>query len=256
MISVIVCSIQSPQWSHHERNVDKTIGSDYEYIRIDNRENGYGICGAYNRGVTRSAGNILVFVHEDVFFMETGWGKVLVDKFSEDPSLGLIGVAGTQYLFQECPVWIAAGQPFIRGRVIHELNGGEKYYLTVFSWDKRDAEVVAVDGLFFAIRATLFDGNGIKFDEDRFDDFHFYDLDICMQVRKTHRLIVTWDILVKHLSAGTCDGNWKRAARKFLEKYCNELPATCVQKRPLSGKKKLGVNYDLKGIVRRLNTSF
>ena len=233
--------------NHHERNVKKTINTPHEYIRIDNRSNSHSLCSAYNEGVSKSRGDILVFVHEDVFFMEQNWGQVLIEKFSTDDSLGLIGVAGTQYLVADHPAWLAAGSPFLKGRVIHELNSEERYYLSVFSWDKADAEVVAVDGLFFAIRTSLF--NRIRFDEATFNHFHFYDLDICMQVRKTHRLIVTWDILVKHLSAGNCNSEWMEAGRRFLSKYRQDLPASCSPHHPQHGKKSFGENYNLKGIA-------
>ena len=93
--------------------------------------------------------------------------------------------------------------------------------MSVFSLDKGDAEVVAVDGLFFAVRRTLFER--IRFNETTFNAFHFYDLDICMQVRRTHRCIVTGDILVQHRSAGKPDGVWRDYGRRFLDKYKNEL---------------------------------
>jgi GT2 family glycosyltransferase len=247
-ISVIVCSREPPQWDVHEQNVARTVGLSHEYLRIHNQSGQYGICGAYNEGVKRATGSILVFVHEDVFFMEPGWGRVLLDKFESDPSLGLVGVAGTQYLTADHPAWLAAGEPFLRGRVIHEINNGESFYLTVFSWDKTDAEVVAVDGLFFAVRASIF--SEILFDSTTFDQFHFYDLDICMQIRRTHKLLVTWDILVKHLSQGTCDAAWQEAGRRFLEKYRQDLPAGCVPSAPVSGKITFGRNYQLKVFLR------
>ena len=105
--------------------------------------------------------------------------------------------AGTQYLFAEPPAWVAPGRPFIRGRVVHETDEGSRFYLTVFSWEQGDVDVVAVDGLFFAIRKSLF--SHVPFDREAvFDGFHFYDIDICMQVRRTHRIVVTPDISVKH----------------------------------------------------------
>ena len=217
MISVIVCSRKDPSWDMHERNVKKTVGTQFEYLRIDNSTNTYGLCAAYNEGIRHASGDILVFVHEDVFFMEGAWGALLESKFSTDQSLGLIGVAGTQYLFADVPGWVAAGRPYIKGHVVHEINQGAVYNLTVFDWQKEDMDVVAVDGLFFAIRKSLFDS--IAFDEKTFDRFHFYDLDICMQVRRTHRLVVTWDILVKHQSGGSFDELWKTYSALFLEKY-------------------------------------
>ena len=245
MISVIVCSRQPSAWDLHQRNVEKTVGCDHEYIRIDNTANAYGICSAYNNGVERARGDIFVFVHEDAFFMERGWGPALMRKFAENQRVGLVGVAGTQYLFADNPAWIRAGQPFIRGRVVHELDKGAKYILSVFSWDKTDAQVVAVDGLFFAIRASLFPG--IRFDEATFDKFHFYDLDICMQVRRTHTCIVTWDILLKHFSGGTADGQWIEAGRRFLKKYENDLPASTAAAAPGSGTYREAMHFDLRG---------
>ena len=247
MVSVIVCSKNPPEWTTHERNVGKTVGVPYEYLRMDNREKKTGICAAYNDGVKRAQGNILVFVHEDAFFMEPGWGRVLEQKFSADAKVGLVGVAGTQYLSRDSKSWASAGRPFIRGRVVHELNGGEDFMLTAFSLDKSDAEVVAVDGLFFAIKRELFER--VSFDEQTFDAYHFYDLDICMQVRRTHRLIVTWDLLLKHCSAGSSGEAWRESGRRFLEKYKDELPANCagIVQPDFSKKREFGQNFDLRG---------
>jgi glycosyltransferase involved in cell wall biosynthesis len=226
MISIIVCSRDPKFGDLHRKNIAKTIGCDYEYVSVDNSDNKYGICAAYNKGVEQAKGDLCVFIHEDCFFMEPGWGAALYSKFEKDPLLGGVGVAGTQYLFSTTPAWIAAGMPFIRGRVIHELRNGEMFVLTIFSWDKADAEVVAFDGLFFAIPKKLFDN--IRFDEKTFPGFHFYDLDICMQIRKTHRLLVTWDIMLKHFSGGNMNQVWLDYGKRFLEKYRSVLPVSCV----------------------------
>jgi GT2 family glycosyltransferase len=253
MISLIVCSKLDPSVTVHRRNVEKTAAERIEYIRIDNREPRTGICNAYNRAVAMAHGELLVFMHEDAFFMEKGWDAVLSEKFS-DPSIGLVGVAGTRYLFAEHPGWVAAGRPFIRGKVIHETKNGENFHLTVFSWDDKDSDVVAVDGLFFAIRKSLFDR--IAFDEATFDGFHFYDLDICMQVRKTHRLIVTSDIVIKHQSGGLFDAAWQKYAGRFLQKYATELPASCTGGEiPDLSRRVPFESFDLKGKVPQVTIS-
>jgi len=244
MISIITCSRKELSWDIHQRNVQKTAGSETEYIRIDNRSNRYNLCSAYNEGVRRATGEILVFMHEDVFFVEGGWAQKLTEKFSEE-SLGLIGVAGTQYLFADNPSWVAAGRPFIKGQVIHELNQGSSYFLTVFDWQSEDTPVVAVDGLFFAIRKSLFEQ--IRFDDITFDGFHFYDLDICMQIAKSHHLKVTTDILVKHLSGGSFDQSWKMYASRFINKYHSVLPAYCTSVTPDLSRRIPFENFDLKG---------
>lgn len=230
MISIIVCSGKESSYKTHCYHVSTTIGCKHEYIRIDNSDNKYGICAAYNIGVDKASGDILVFAHEDVFFITRDWGKLLEEKFKRNNSIGLIGIAGTQYLFQDNPFWVAAGRPFIKGRVVHENKNENRCILTVYSEEELDTEAVAADGLFFAVRKSLF--NKIRFDEKTFGQFHFYDLDICMQVRKTHKIIITSDILVKHFSCGSFKETWKCFGEKFINKYHNKLPTTCIDKIP------------------------
>ena len=62
LISVIVCSKQDHSWDDHERNIKKTVMESHEYIRIDNRFNAHSLCSAYNEGVSKALGEILVFV--------------------------------------------------------------------------------------------------------------------------------------------------------------------------------------------------
>jgi GT2 family glycosyltransferase len=246
MISVIVCSRTDPADTLHEGNVRRTAAQQPEYLRMDNRTSPSGICAVYNRAVSRAGGDILVFMHEDAFFMDTGWDTALMRSFA-DPRVGMAGIAGTQYLGADLPGWAAAGRPFIRGKVIHETGNGANFHLTVFSWESADVEVVAVDGLFFAVRKSLFDR--IRFDETTFDGFHFYDLDLCMQVRATHRIVVNADIAVKHRSGGSFDAAWQGYAERFQAKYRNELPAACVAERPDPAHRIPFENFDLKGRV-------
>lgn len=82
------------------------------------------------------------------------------------------------------------------------------------------------DGILLSIRRELF--SSIAFDAETFDGFHCYDLDICMQVRRTHRCMVTWDVLVKHLGRGNNSAGWSEAVRRFQEKHRGSLPASCV----------------------------
>jgi GT2 family glycosyltransferase len=251
MISVIVCTAREPNLaSIHERNVVKTVGEPCEYLGIDNRGARTGICAAYNRGVQAARGDILVFVHDDAFFLQPGWGTALGRKFGDEPKVGMVGVAGTQFLHRNRMSWTAAGRPFMRGRVVHDIEATGEFFMSAFATEPGDDEVVAVDGLFFAIRRDLFPR--IRFDEETFDGYHFYDLDICMQVRRSHTIIVTWDIVIKHCSEGNPDEVWRRYGRKFLAKYRDELPASCTPEVPDFSRERLpGLKFDLRGKARR-----
>lgn len=230
LISVIVCSRDLNRNKIHKEHIINSAGIPIEYILIDNSTNKHSLCSAYNEGVKKSNGDILLFLHDDVFIVTQNWAEIINTKFNQNHSMGALGVAGTSYLFDDDPFWCKAGRPFIKGKVIHENKNRGELVLTIFSDNNADEEVVALDGLFIAVRKKLF--NHISFDSETFNGFHLYDLDISMQIGNTSKLYVTEDLLVKHLSGGAFGKEWKKYAELFLNKYRNELPKSCTSEIP------------------------
>lgn len=74
MLSIIICS-RTKDLSHELRdNINQTIGVDYELIVIDNSLCNKSIFQAYNEGIEKSQGEILVFMHDDVKLCSSNWG--------------------------------------------------------------------------------------------------------------------------------------------------------------------------------------
>lgn len=228
MISVITCWAKPAEETIQERNIAKTIGVDHQYIMVDG-SGGIGLAEAYNQGIEHATGDIVVFIPEDVFFMKPGWGMVLEKKFAADPWLGAIGVAGTQYLFAEKCSWTAAGRPFIKGRVVHHLENGD-FFAVVFSQEKGDFPVVAIDGVFMAIKRSVL--QNAAFDQQSFQGNCFHDLDLCMQFNRDYRLIVTTEIVLKRRHIASFDKVWNCYGQQFLAKHGNSLPLSCVDTVP------------------------
>ncbi len=227
MISVITCCRHPIPQSIQERNVGKTIFAPYEYLPID----GTGcasVAAVYNYGISIARGDIIVFIPDDVYFMKPGWGIALERKFS-DPVVAGVGVAGTQYLFSSTPSLTAAGRPFIKGRIVYQLDNGD-FFAVVYSNESGDFDVVACDEAFLAVRAGFF--NRIYFDQELFDGRYFAEMDLCMQLRQFGRLIVTTEIVVKRRSAPQFDRTWREHGRRFLEKWAMQLPAGCTNAVP------------------------
>ncbi len=227
MISVITCCRHPSPQSIQEKNITKTVGSPCEYLPIDGT-NGSSTATIWNFGISRSKGDIVVFIPEDVYFMKRDWGAVLEHKFA-DPKVAGIGVAGTQYLLAGTPSLTAAGRPFIKGRVVYHLQNGD-FFAVVYSQELGDFEVVACDGVFLAVRKQHL--ALAWFDQETFDGEHFADLDLCMQLRKCGKLFVTTDILVKKQSQMHFDRVWQEYSRRFIDKWSAELPASCVDAVP------------------------
>ena len=242
MLSVIVCSRQSSWWGLHEDHVARWVGAQHEYVRINNSDGRYNLCSAYNEGVDKSSGDILVFVHEDVSFVGKGWGQKLIDLFA-DETIGLVGVCGTQKLLADSYDWSKANVPYVKGQIyfpqawyaaqpewVGKIVPTENGFIHIkYSQEEGNADVVAVDGLFMAIRASLFDK--IAFDEETFNDFHFYDLDISMQINPLARLVVTKDIEVVHYSIPRyVNKTVDMYGKALLNKWADKLPIMVDEK--------------------------
>ena len=50
MISIIICSRQKELSAQLKNNIQNTIGTEYEIIKVDNSQNEYFITQAYNKG--------------------------------------------------------------------------------------------------------------------------------------------------------------------------------------------------------------
>ena len=195
MISLIICSRSSDIDVALKENIKNTIGTDYELVIIDNSNNDYSIFSAYNEGVRRAKGDILCFMHEDILYRTEDWGKKIIAHF-EDKSIGLIGFAGTHFLPSTPTYWFTS--PFISENNLTNDNGDilECKKLDFF-FGNTIVDIVTVDGFCFFVRRSLF--KEIAFDEDTFNGFHFYDMDICMQVLKCgSRVCACNDILIEH----------------------------------------------------------
>lgn len=218
-ISVIVCSVQDPSWKVHEKNIAQTIGVDYEYLRVDNRGNPRSLAGAYQFGLEQACGEICVFVHEDVFFLEPNWGQCLLQKFRSQNSLGALGVAGASLILPEFPAWFKAGRPWIHGRVLHQNPSTGEMLLCHYSPKDRtlDQSVQVLDGLLICAQRDL--ALQVGWDAQTFQDFHLYDMDFSLRMARKASVQVTQDLLVVHLSAGNFGQKWWQEAEKFTLKH-------------------------------------
>lgn len=227
MISIVTCCRHPMPQSIQEKNIAKTVAAPCEYLPVDGT-GGESSASLLNFGLSRSSGDIVVFLPEDVYFMKIGWGAVLERKFA-DPSIAAVGVAGTQYLPATTPSLTAAGRPFIKGRVVYHLQNGD-FFAVVYSQELGDFQVVALDGAFIAVRRDHL--ARAWFDQETFDGDYFADLDLCMQLRKCGVLLATTDIVVKKRTPPQFGPTWQEYSRRFVDKWSMELPATCVDAVP------------------------
>lgn len=220
MISIIVCSVNNKLLNLLEKNINLTIGSDYEIIKINNSVLQMGICEAYNYGFNVAKGAIICFCHEDIVFENINWGIELTSILQNDETIGLVGVAGAIYKSLIPSPWMAIPSKHYRLNIQQKNNDGSiiKYTLN----DCKLAEVAVLDGCFIAGRKAIF--NQFPWNNDLLKKFHLYDLDISLRVGQFYKLVITDSISIIHLSEGNFDAIWLKESELFHNHYKKKFP--------------------------------
>ncbi|MFC7670074.1 glycosyltransferase [Hymenobacter humi] len=221
MISIIICSRNKGMLAQITSNVEETIGVQHEIISVNNSTGKYGICAAYNLGASQSKYEILCFMHEDIKFHTLGWGQVVADKLA-DARAGVLGVAGGTYQPAAPTSWVGAGLANIRMNVLHSTNTTPAQLAYHNAHSETVAEAATVDGLWMCCRKDVW--QEFPFDEINFPHFHFYDIDFCTRIFPKYKILITYEILIEHFSAGTFERDWLINAIKYYKLRRAYLP--------------------------------
>jgi GT2 family glycosyltransferase len=210
LFSVIVCSVeQTKQRAIRAEYARAFSGASFEFIQIDDAKS---LCEGYNRGFAQSAGEIVVFSHDDIEFVSNRVSENLLRSLTQ---WDLVGIAGTSRLAGKS--WVAAGRPYIHGKIIQVRPSGRVLH-SFGPPPSGDRTLEAMDGVFLATRRMVCEE--VPFDEQTFDGFHFYDLDFTHSAYlRGFRLGVCEDLLLAHQSAGGHDEAWRLYAERFVAKH-------------------------------------
>jgi hypothetical protein len=211
-------------------------------IRLDNGGAGaIGLSEVYNAFLQpRYAGEIVTFVHDDVFINDW-WLVVRLREAMQQ--FDVVGVAGNAEPDLSEPSWATAWnkEKYPDGRQPRErLSGAVAHFdqdrssLGVHSFGMAPRACVLLDGLFIAVNVDRALAGGVAFDEQF--QFHFYDLDFCRRAHQRGLRIGTWPIAVTHGSQGGYESaQWVEAMQKYSDKWPVEEPRSEPEQRPHAG---------------------
>jgi hypothetical protein len=225
MISVVICSVNNALAAQVKRNIDTTIGVPFECIVLDNSVLKKGITEIYNLGAARARYDVICFVHEDVLFRTSGWGRTIADYFSNDPELGAVGVAGSKYKSRTLSGWSTGLPELDCCNILHIDKYGKEQRLYSNPRNSKNLEqTITLDGVF--ICTTREKWNNVKFDEQLLQGFHLYDIDFSFRQSLLNKVAVTFEIDMVHLTEGGDFGeNWINISMLWHKFHAGNLPA-------------------------------
>lgn len=226
MFSIVICSIDAGKFAR--------ISESYRHLFRAHAHEIIGIHDAgslaegYNRGLAQSRGDILIFSHDDILFLDDALPEKIRERMLD---FDLLGFAGTDKLIEG--TWFGAGFPHILGVVGHAKPGHRYLTLDLFgtpTWPVIPG-IQALDGLcMIATRALT---ERIGFDAQTFDGFHLYDLDFSFAAHLAgYRIGICCDIPILHESAGNFDFRHQLYKDAFAAKYRTHLAAGETVLRP------------------------
>lgn len=224
MISIIVSTYKPDSFKRFENNIKKTIGVDYEIIKIHN-PGLMSLCEAYNKGIGLAQYEYICFSHDDILINTANWGQEVIDIFRKDSTFGLIGIAGSSY-----KSWVPTGWYFPDDTRFckMDLYQGENEEGTVTHHQRNKPvnanydEVVTLDGCWFCTTKEV--ASEFKFDEKLLTGYHCYDLDYAFQVGRKFKVLVAYGLELIHLSHGDYTKEWVVETFKLFKKWKKTLP--------------------------------
>ena len=230
MITIVYSTHKDSKYnSTFKKHLLETVGiKDVQILEYINN-NEFSLTEIYNKGLSESTNDIVIFCHNDIIFDKPYWGKRVLEHFIKRPEYGILGIAGTTFFPRSGSWWDV--MPEAIGQVSHQENG--KRWLTEFNkpFGNKIMDSINVDGLFFAVNKKIIKSN---FDE-HFGRFHFYDVSFCVDnFLKGVKIGVVSNIPVTHLSVGRTDADWEHNRIKFVEKYGENLPIKLPSTYPIN----------------------
>jgi hypothetical protein len=218
MLSVISCSKDPARAESSRRHYSELLqGVEYELLSIRDPRS---LAAAYNQAIETSRGEILIFTHDDITFLEpeSWFARLTAHLGSQD----IVGLAGTTRLLSAA--WAQAGPPDTYG-LIAERDGRIAPYRVLVCATPRPliGGIQALDGVFLAVHRRVVER--VRFDPTHFDGFHCYDADFTFTAYHAgFRLAVAADLPALHASRGSFDDTWQIYAQRFAAKHGSRLP--------------------------------
>jgi glycosyltransferase involved in cell wall biosynthesis len=216
MISIITCSVSVNQLNQLSASLERTVNVPYELIAFDNSKVNYPITKAYNIAASSAKNDLIIFIHEDIEFLEIGWAKRLLTILNNH-NYGIVGVAGSTYLPSVPSGWYLLDEKY---NLVY-VHQGFKYKEAPVRFDNQGIDLTPVfllDGVFLAMRKEVW--QQFQFNEN-LKGFHAYDVDICQRVSSKYQNVFTNQIEIIHHSEGKVDKNYFDTILNYKLRYLN-----------------------------------
>jgi len=216
--SVIVCSIDSWNFAQTGTHFERLLaGVPFEIIGIHDARS---LAEGYNRALRRARGDIVIFSHDDVTFLDESFAQKISERMQSWDVLGFLGLANRSPCAGLGAHFAGAFSgllPEYPDRIRFSLRGAWDYPVV--------GNAMLLDGLCIIAHRKV--ATAIEFDANIFDDWVMYDFDFSFAAHLAgYKVGICCDIPLIHKgtnSGGTADAfttnNYQKYLKRLYEKY-------------------------------------
>lgn len=210
-VAFIMCTNSELWYSECKRYIDNLNVPDQMTVEVIPIFNAQSMAQGYNRGMGMTDAKYKVYLHHDAFIIERDFIKKIVRIFKSDKDIGIVGIIGANDISRKKVSW----DMWEFGKVIG-CTGLKELNIDFGNKEGMYAELDCVDGMLIA---TQYD---VRWREDIFKKWHFYDRSICMEFRrKGYKCVVpnTDEAWCIHDSGASDLSGWCDSLKIFLMEY-------------------------------------
>ena len=181
----IICTNSSLYYEECVRYIERLqIPEGYE-VELLEIQQAKSLASAYNEAMLSTDAKYKIYLHQDVFILYPFFLQSVLDIFSVDDTIGMIGMVGNEKMSIDGVMWHEKGTGNLYGLEDGTKESTKSPYLT-YRYSIADGlwNVEAIDGL---LMITAVD---ITWREDLFDGWDFYDVSQSFEMRKRGYKIV------------------------------------------------------------------
>lgn len=165
---------------HYIESLKVPYGYEVEILPVYQAKS---MCEGYNTGMNLSDAKFKIYLHQDVYIINKNFVEEMLKIFLKNPNIGLLGVIGAEKLAFNA--WWCGNPP--EWGMVYDCTGENLHLALANDFTEEYKKVEAVDGL---ILMTQYD---LRWREDIFDGWHFYDLSQCQEfIAKGYNVVVPY----------------------------------------------------------------
>lgn len=152
-------------------------------------------------------------MHDDIEFRTKGWGDIVIDILKDETISGCVTI-GSSYV-RKAPSY-TNNERFSHFNILDEYGHNKSTTETL-------QPIITFDGYWFCVKKVCF--QYVSFDQNHYKGFHYYDMDMGMQLYQWgYKMVYTPDILIFHKSGANFNTTWLENSFIFHQKWKKSLP--------------------------------